>query len=76
MLSIIETITKHTDGRYMGRFIVDHETNGKPVYQYVYGKTYDEAEQKLRIAVKLRVCIYPVGISQFRRSTRNGSMRL
>ncbi len=50
MLSIIETITKHTDGRYMGRFIVDHETNGKPVYQYVYGKTYDEAEQKLRIA--------------------------
>ncbi len=50
MLQTIETITKRTDGRYMGRFIIDHETNGKSVYQYVYGKTYDEAEQKLRIA--------------------------
>lgn len=50
MQQTIETVTKRTDGRYMGRFIVDHETNGKPVYQYVYGKTYDEAEQKLRIA--------------------------
>lgn len=50
MLQIIETITKRTDGRYMGRFVVDHEPNGKAVYQYVYGKTYEEAEQKLRIA--------------------------
>lgn len=50
MQQTIETVTKRTDGRYMGRFIVDHETNGKPIYQYVYGKTYDEAEQKLRIA--------------------------
>ena len=50
MLQAIETITKRTDGRYMGRFIIDHETNGRPVYQYVYGKIYEEAEQKLRIA--------------------------
>lgn len=50
MLQTIETITKRTDGRYMGRFIIDHETTGRPVYQYVYGKTYEEAEQKLRIA--------------------------
>ena len=50
MLQIKETITQRKDGRYMGRFIIDYESNGKPVYQYVYGKTYDEAEQKLRIA--------------------------
>lgn len=45
-----ETITQRKDGRFMGRFIIDHESNGKPVYQYVYGKTYEEAEQKLCIA--------------------------
>ena len=50
MLQDRETITKRKDGRFMGRFIIDHEPNGKPVYQYVYGKSYDEAEQKLRIA--------------------------
>lgn len=49
-MQTIETITKRTDGRYMGRFIIDHEINGRPVYQYVYGKTYEEAERKLRIA--------------------------
>ena len=50
MLQDRETITKRKDGRFMGRFIIDHEPNGKAVYQYVYGKSYDEAEQKLRIA--------------------------
>lgn len=50
MLQIKGTITQRKDGRFMGRFIIDHKANGKPVYQYVYGKTYDEAEQKLRIA--------------------------
>ena len=42
MLQDRETITKRKDGRFMGRFIIDHEPNGKPVYQYVYGKSYDE----------------------------------
>lgn len=50
MLNRNETITYRKDGRYMGRFIIDHKENGKPVYQYVYGKTYEEAEDKLRIA--------------------------
>ena len=27
MQQTIETVTKRTDGRYMGRFIVDHKTN-------------------------------------------------
>ncbi len=50
MLQNRETITQRKDGRFMGRFIIDHESNGKPVYQYVYGKSYEETEQKLRIA--------------------------
>lgn len=50
MIARNETITKRSDGRYMGRFIIDHKENGKPVYQYVYGKTYEEAERKLLIA--------------------------
>lgn len=50
MMQNTETITQRKDGRYMGRFIIGHEADGKAVYQYVYGKTYSEAEQKLRIA--------------------------
>ena len=49
MISNHETITKRKDGRFMGRFIVGHKENGKAVYQYVYGSTYEEAEKKLRI---------------------------
>ena len=42
-------ITKRKDGRYMGKFIVGYDDSGKTQYQYVYGKTYDEAESKLLI---------------------------
>ena len=43
------TITKRKDGRYVGKFITDYDISGKAYYQYVYGKTYDEAEQKVLI---------------------------
>lgn len=43
------TITKRKDGRYVGKFITDYDSSGKAHYQYVYGKTYDEAEQKVMI---------------------------
>ncbi|MGN0614425.1 MAG: tyrosine-type recombinase/integrase [Porcipelethomonas sp.] len=43
------TITKRKDGRYVGKFIVDYADNGKAQYQYVYGKTYEEAENKVLI---------------------------
>lgn len=33
-------ITKRKDGRYMGKFIVDYDSNDKAQYQYVYGTTY------------------------------------
>ncbi|MBO5575333.1 MAG: site-specific integrase [Ruminococcus sp.] len=42
-------ITKRKDGRYMGKFIVGYDDSGKAQYQYVYGKTYDEAESKVLI---------------------------
>ena len=43
------TITKRKDGRYVGKFITDYDIRGKAHYQYVYGKTYDEAESKVLI---------------------------
>lgn len=42
-------ITLRKDGRYVGKFITDYDGSGKPHYQYVYGKTYDEAENKVLI---------------------------
>ncbi|MCM1167062.1 MAG: site-specific integrase [Lachnospiraceae bacterium] len=50
MLKIIDHITKRKDGRYMGRFISGYDENGKAIYQCIYGKTYEEVEEKLRIA--------------------------
>lgn len=43
------TITKRKDGRYVGKFICDYAGDGKARYQYVYGKTYAEAENKVFI---------------------------
>jgi len=38
------TITQRKDGRYMGKFSIGCDDSGKAMYQYVYGRTYDEAE--------------------------------
>ena len=43
------TITKRKDGRYVGKFISEYANNGKAQYHYVYGKTYEEAENKVMI---------------------------
>lgn len=43
------TITKRKDGRYVGKFIAEYANNGKAQYHYVYGKTYEEAENKVMI---------------------------
>ena len=42
-------ITLRKDGRFMGKFIVGYDDKGKAQYQYVYGRTYDEAESKVLI---------------------------
>ena len=49
MEKVSANITKRKDGRYMGKFIVGYDNSGKAQYQYVYGKTYDEAESKVLI---------------------------
>ncbi|MCM1228026.1 MAG: site-specific integrase [Clostridium sp.] len=49
MENISANITLRKDGRYMGKFIVGYDDNGKAQYHYVYGNTYDEAEKKLLI---------------------------
>ena len=35
--------------RFMGKLIVGYDDKGKTQYQYVYGRTYDEAESKMLI---------------------------
>ena len=45
-----ENIYKRKDGRWEGRFIVSRMEGGKARYQSVYGKTYLETKEKLRIS--------------------------
>ena len=45
MEQVSANITKRKDGRYMGKFIIGYDDSGKTQYQYVYGKTYAEAEE-------------------------------
>lgn len=49
MNKISANITKRKDGRYVGKFIIGYDNDDKTQYQYVYGKTYDEAENKVLI---------------------------
>ncbi|MCM1059806.1 MAG: site-specific integrase [Eubacterium sp.] len=49
MVKAIENITKRKDGRFMGRFVIGRDTDGKAVYQYVYGKTPEDAEKKVML---------------------------
>lgn len=50
------TITKRKDGRYVGKFIAEYADNGKAQYHYVYGKTYEEAENKVLIGREIATC--------------------
>lgn len=46
-------ITERKDGRFMGRFIIGQNENGKTIYQYVYGNSYDEALKKVQIGMEV-----------------------
>ena len=46
-----ENIYKRKDGRWEGRFIVERKECGKARYQSVYGKTYLETKEKLRVSI-------------------------
>ena len=39
-------IRLRSDGRYEARYVKDRDSNGKIIYGYCYGKTYQEAEEK------------------------------
>ncbi len=46
-----ENIHKRKDGRWEGRYICDRTETGKAIYHSVYGKTYSEVKEKLRLCV-------------------------
>ena len=46
-------ITVRKDGRYMGKFCIGYDESGRSMYQYVYGRTYDEAESKVMIGLEV-----------------------
>lgn len=43
-----ENIYKRKDGRWEGRYIKDRDPYNKPLYGYIYAKTYSEARIKLQ----------------------------
>ena len=49
-------ITIRKDGRFMGKFRVGYDESGKAQYQYVYGRTYEEAESKVMIGREVTSC--------------------
>lgn len=46
-----ENIRKRTDGRWEARYIQYHNAEGKAVYRYIYGKSYQEVKQKRKNAM-------------------------
>ena len=51
-----ENINKRKDGRWEARYVKGKNENGKTIFGYVYGKTYDEAMQKKILAMQNMVC--------------------
>ena len=46
-------IRKRKDGRWEGRYIAGHDSNGKPIRKNVLGKTQAEVRDKLKAAIEL-----------------------
>lgn len=46
-----ENIRKRADGRWEARYIQYHSAEGKAVYRYIYGKSYQEVKQKRKTAM-------------------------
>lgn len=42
-----ENIYKRRDGRWEGRILKDHAADRKPIYTYVYGRSYKEVKEKM-----------------------------
>jgi len=49
-----ENIYRRRDGRWEARVIRDYAANGKPLFAYFYGHTYEEAKEKLYMLPAVR----------------------
>ncbi len=50
-----ENIYKRRDGRWEGRYIYSRDEKGKAIYPSVYGHSYVETKEKLKISAILRL---------------------
>ena len=45
-------IRKRADGRWEGRYVAGHDSEGKPIRKNVLGKTQAEVKEKLKAALE------------------------
>ncbi|MDE6834799.1 MAG: hypothetical protein K2J39_11225 [Ruminococcus sp.] len=76
MKNLAINITKCQEGRYMCKFVAGYDNNGKAQYQYVYGRTYDEAEHKVLIGREVVSCYISRRYITVSKVYENGSMLL
>lgn len=62
-----ENIRKRKDGRWEGRYLVYSKEKGKKQYRSVYGRTYEEAKEKL--TVEKSCSDKPLGAFETKRTT-------
>ena len=61
-----ENIYKRKDGRYEGRYIKAYDTSGKPIWGYIYGKTYSETKERLnrkKVDATVKSIISPIDMT-------------
>ena len=51
-----ERIRKRADKRWEGRYKIGNKPNGKTMYRSVYGKSYNEVKEKLKVAEDKQDC--------------------
>ena len=49
-----EKIRKRKDGRWEGRYKIGNDENGRTMYASVYGKSYAETKEKLKVAETIK----------------------
>lgn len=75
MARLVENITKRKDKKFTF-FIICYDNRVKAAYQYVYGKIYDEAEEKLVIGKKVETRYLSAQMYPSKRCIASGSMPL
>ena len=48
-----ENVFYRKDGRFEARYVKGRKTDGKPVYGFCYGRTYEEAREKAERAKQM-----------------------